>query len=121
MAHFAELDPAGVVLRVVVIDNDAIKDDAGNESEALGIAVCHQLFGTNTDWKQTSYNSSFRKNYAGAGYSYDSERDAFIAPQPFASWHLDESTCQWQPPKPMPSDGRAYTWNESLMRWVVIQ
>jgi len=121
MAHFAELDPAGVVLRVVVIDNDAIKDDAGNESEALGIAVCHQLFGINTDWKQTSYNSSFRKNYAGAGYSYDSERDAFIAPQPFASWHLDESTCQWQPPKPMPSDGRAYTWNESLLRWVVIQ
>ena len=120
MAHFAELDPAGVVLRVVVISNDEIID-GGIECEAKGIERCRELFGANTNWKQTSYNSSFRKNYAGAGYSYDSERDAFIAPQPFASWHLDESTCQWQPPKPMPSDGRAYTWNESLLRWVVIQ
>jgi len=121
MAHFAELDQAGIVLRVVTIDNNAIKDSAGRESEALGIIFCQQLFGANTIWKQTSYNGNFRKNYAGQNYHYSADHDAFIAPQPFASWHLDESTCQWQPPKPMPTDGRAYTWNESLLRWVVIQ
>lgn len=118
MAHFAELDKAGVVLRVVVIDNDAITDDAGNEYEALGVALCQQLFGVTTEWKQTSYNSSFRKNYAGQGYRYDANCDAFIPPQPFGSWTIDLVSCQWISPKPMPTDGKPYTWNESLLRWV---
>jgi len=121
MAHFAELNQENIVLRVVVIDNDAIKDAAGDEREILGVELCQQLFGQGTNWKQTSYNSNFRKNYAAQGYRYDAEFDAFIAPQPFASWQLDEDTCQWQAPRPIPFDGKPYTWNESLMRWVVVQ
>lgn len=117
MAHFAELDATGTVLRVVVISNDEIVDD-GIECETKGIERCKELFGVNTTWRQTSYNCNMRKNYASAGYLYDSERDAFIAPRPFASWYLDEDTCQWQPPKPIPSDGKPYTWNEGLLRWV---
>jgi hypothetical protein len=117
MAHFAELDPASIVLRVVVIDNDAIKDDAGIERETLGINLCHQLFGSGSTWKQTSYNANFRKNYAGVGYCYDATRDAFVPPQSYPSWHLNENTCQWVAPKAMPDDGRAYTWDEGLQRW----
>ena len=118
MAHFAELDAANTVLRVVVISNDEILNE-GLEDEAMGIQRCKELFGATTNWKQTSYNANIRKNYAGTGYLYDSDRDAFIAPQPFASWSLDETVCQWQPPKPFPTDGRVYTWNESLLRWTV--
>lgn len=121
MSHFAELNQQNIVLRVVVIDNDAIKDDAGIECETLGIDLCHQLFGDGGVWKQTSYNANFRKNYAGIGYRYDADLDAFIEPQPFNSWILDQESCRWVAPKPMPNDGRAYTWDESLMRWVVIR
>jgi hypothetical protein len=117
MAHFAQLDAANTVLRVVVIANDEISDPEGHECEAKGIERCHELFGADTTWKQTSYHASFRKNYAGIGYSYDPDLDAFIAPQPYPSWTLDPETCQWQAPKPMPTDGKAYNWNESLMRW----
>ena len=120
MAHFAQLDAAKTVLRVVVIANDEIIDDAGKESEAKGIERCHELFGDGTTWKQTSYHASFRKNYAGIGYSYDPGLDAFIAPQPYPSWTLDSESCQWQAPKPMPTDGKAYTWSESLLHWVAL-
>jgi len=113
MAHFAQLDQSNTVLRVVVIDNADI-----GESEAAGIALCQQLYGAETQWKQTSYNGNFRKNYAGVGYKYDAKLNAFIPPQPFKSWSLDTKTCQWIAPKAMPSDKRAYTWNESLRRWV---
>ncbi len=117
MAHFAELDATNTVLRVVVISNDEIFD--GNiECEAKGIKRCQELFGANTNWKQTSYNCNMRKNYAGVGYYYDAERDAFIAPKPFPSWHLNEDTCQWVAPKAMPADDRVYAWDESLLRWV---
>lgn len=113
MAHFAQLSQSNIVTRVVVIDNAKI----GN-SEIAGIALCQQLYGADTHWKQTSYNANFRKNYAGVGYHYDSKLDAFIAPKPFPSWHLDEATCRWVAPKAMPADGRVYAWDESLLRWV---
>ena len=119
MAHFAQLDTANTVRRVVVINNNDIIED-GVECEAKGIALCRQLFGDETLWRQTSYNSNFRKNYAGVGYKYDEELDAFIAPQPYPSWRLDEQTCQWQAPKQMPSDGKPYTWDEGLLRWVAL-
>ena len=119
MAHFAELNSAGVVLRVVVISNDELLDD-GVECESKGVARCQKLFGTDTIWKQTSYNANMRKNYAGIGYTYNAARDAFIAPQPYKSWVLDEATCQWQAPKQMPNDGRPYTWNEGLLRWIAL-
>lgn len=117
MAHFAELDASNVVLRVVVIDNADIMQD-NVENEAKGIALCRDLFGADTNWLQTSYNASFRKNYAGIGHRYDAELNAFIAPQPFSSWILDATTCQWKAPKPMPADDKSYAWSESLLRWV---
>jgi hypothetical protein len=70
------------------------------------------------DWKQTSYNGNIRKNYAGIGYTFDAGRDAFIAPQPFPSWILDEKSCQWESPVPMPTDGKRYQWDESAKAWV---
>ena len=99
MAHFTELDQNNIVLRVIVVSNDMLLDENENESEAVGIAFCQLLFGANTIWKQTSYNASFRKNYAGIGYTYDVERDAFIAPMPDGDGLiLDENTCQWRNP-----------------------
>ena len=117
MAHFAQLDANKIVERVIVVDNDNILDADGNESEAVGIAYCQALFGANTIWRQTSYNGNFRKNYAEAGYQYDADLDAFIAPQPFPSWSLNTETCQWEAPKPYPTDGYAYAWSEGLLRW----
>lgn len=95
MAHFAELDENNIVLRVIVINNEELIID-GNESEEKGIQFCVNLFGGN--WKQTSYNNSFRKNYAGIGYVYDPDRDAFIGPKINDSWILDEATCRWIEP-----------------------
>jgi hypothetical protein len=116
MAHFAEIDPAGVVIRVVVIHNDELLDDAGLESEAKGAAFCRALFGGT--WVQTSYNATRRKNFAGEGYAFDSQRDAFIPPKPFPSWVLDEDTCRWQAPVPYPSEGGLFAWNEATQDWV---
>lgn len=119
MAHFAELSASSTVLRVVVIDNKDIEQD-GIEDETKGIELCKTLFGANTEWRQTSYNSNFRKNYAGVGFSYDETLDAFIPPQPHPSWSLNAETCQWQAPKPKPNDGKSYTWDEALLRWVAL-
>jgi hypothetical protein len=117
MAHFAQLNTSSIVHEVIVVDNSNILDPDGKESEAVGIAYCQSLFGVETLWRQTSYHGSFRKNYAGIGYTYDASLDAFIAPQPYPSWTLDTQTCQWVAPVPMPTDGY-YTWSEDLRRWV---
>lgn len=99
MAHFAQLDQNSTVLQVIVVGNDMLLDEHGQESEAKGVAFCQSLFGGDTIWIQTSYNGSFRKNYAGIGYTYDSTHNAFIAPQPEGDgWILDEETCQWRNP-----------------------
>lgn len=96
MAHFAELSEDNVVLRVIVVNNDVLQDN-GQESEAKGIAFCRQLFGADTNWIQTSYNRSFRKNYAGVGHIYDLTRDAFIPEKPQGDgWTLDEELCVWR-------------------------
>lgn len=116
MAHFAEIDEAGIVLRVVVVSNAELLDN-GVESERRGVEFLQSLYGGGT-WKQTSYNGNRRKNYAGVGYTYDAARDAFVPPQPFSSWVLDESTCQWLPPVPMPQDGNQYQWDEAAQAWV---
>ena len=105
MAHFAEIDQNNVVLRVTVV-HDSL--------EANGAQWCHDTLGGT--WVQTSYNGRIRKNFAGIGYTYDPARDAFIPPQPYPSWTLDEATCQWVPPVPMPTDGM-YVWDESTLAW----
>ena len=98
MAHFAQLDENNVVTQVIVVGNDDIRDVNGNEVESIGVAFCQKLLGANTNWKQTSYNSNMRVRYAGIGYSYNAELDAFVAPQPFASWTLDSDTADWVSP-----------------------
>jgi len=121
MAHFAQIDEAGGVTQVIVVSNAEIKDLPFPESEPLGVAFCQSLFGSNSHWVQTSYNGSFRKNYAGLGYGYDAERDAFIPPQPYPSWVLIESSCQWEAPIPYPGDkDHFYSWDEDSISWKLI-
>lgn len=117
MAHFAQLDSNNVVTQVIVVHNNEVLDN-GVESEAKGIAFCQSLFGGT--WKQTSYNGSMRKNYAGIGFTYDAGRDAFIPPKPYDSWVLNESTCRWVPPVAMPDDGKLYEWDQTLNNWVEV-
>ena len=98
MAHFAQLDENNVVTQVIVVGNDDTKDVNGNEVESIGVAFCQKLLGADTNWKQTSYNSNMRVRYAGIGYSYNAELDAFVPPQPYTSWTLDSSTADWVSP-----------------------
>ena len=116
MAHFAELD-GNTVLRVIVVDNEDTADEEGNEIEAIGIAFAENLLGGT--WVQTSYNDNIRKQYAGIGWTYDPDADVFIVPQPFPSWSLDENH-DWQPPTPMPDDGKQYEWDEETTSWLEI-
>lgn len=118
MAHFVELNNNNIVIRGIVVHNNELLDDNGNESEQKGIDFCVNLFGGN--WKQTSYNGNIRKNYAGIGYTYDSVRDAFIPPKPYNSWILNEDTCRWEAPIPYPTDNKPYSWNEDTQSWVEI-
>lgn len=118
MAHFAEIGLNNKVLRVIVVHNNELLVD-GEESEAKGAEFCRGLLGGT--WVQTSYNGNFRKNYAGKGYTYDAERDAFIPPQPYASWVLNENTCRWDAPTPMPSDGQEYRWDEPTTSWIIVE
>jgi hypothetical protein len=119
MAHFAKLDENNVVLEVLVVHNNELLQD-GVESEAKGIQFLVDWSGGYPLWKQTSYNGNFRKNYAGVGYTYDSARDAFISPQPFSSWVLNEDTCLWDAPVPYPTDGKFYQWDEATTSWVAV-
>ena len=106
MSNFAELDENNVVIRVLVGDNNAPNEGLDWLQENLG--------GT---WVQTSYNANIRKNYAGIGFIYDEQRDAFIAPKPFDSWVLNEETCKWQAPIAYPTDGLIYKWDETNVAW----
>ena len=117
MAHFAKLDENNIVTDVIVVHNNELLDENGNENEQKGISFLIDWSGGHTNWKQTSYNNSFRKNYAGIGYYYDSDRDAFIAPKPFSSWILNEESCLWEPPLSYPDDGKVYAWNEEEVKW----
>jgi len=120
MAHFAKLNIDNIVETVNVVDNNDINNLSFPESEPVGIEFLTQWSGGYTNWKQTSYNNNFRKNYAGIGYTYDSTRDAFIPPKPFESWVLNEQTCLWGAPIGMPNDGKLYYWDEALLTWVEI-
>ena len=114
MAHFAEIGLNNKVLRVIVVANEDLLDENGVEQESKGAEFCRTLLGGT--WVQTSYNASFRKQYAGINYTYDLEADVFIAPQPYPSWSLDENY-DWQPPTPIPQDGIKYVWDEVNLVW----
>lgn len=121
MSHFAQIDGTNTVTQVIVIEQETLNTG---------------LWGDPATWIQTSYNTrggvhygqdgepdggvALRKNYAGIGFTYDAGRDAFIPPKPFPSWVLNESTCLWEAPVPMPTDGQRYTWNESTVSWDVV-
>jgi len=114
MAHFAKLEN-NIVTQVIVVANQDILNENGQESEQKGIDFCSNLLGGT--WIQTSYNGKIRKNYAGVGYTYDESRDAFIAPKPFNSWLLDEDKAQWKAPVAMPTDDKMYSWDEDTTSW----
>ena len=118
MAHFAKLDENNVVVDVLVVSNNEILVN-GVENEAKGIEFLTNLLG-HSNWKQTSYNTKFRKNYASIGSTYDAQRDAFIAPKTLASWVLNEDTCQWEYCIPCPTDGKQYYWNEVSLSWLEV-
>ena len=115
MAHFARIDENGVVQQVVVVDNKDTSDASGGEKEHIGAAHLEKILGGT--WKQTSYNGNIRKNYAGIGYTYQADIDAFVPPQPFASWTLN-ADAQWEPPVAMPTDGQMYAWDEATISWI---
>jgi hypothetical protein len=115
VAHFCLLDDNNIVLEVNVVNNE----DAPTED--IGIAFLIKWSrGTKLNWKQCSYNATIRKNFPGPGFTYDAVRDAFIAPQPFPSWILDEATCRWNAPVAMPDDGKMYQWDEATTAWVEV-
>ena len=103
MSHFAKIDSNNIVENVIVAEKDCINSG---------------VVGDEFLWVQTSYNGNFRKNYAGVGYTYDTARDAFIPPQPYNSWLLNEDTCQWDSPVPYPTDDLMYSWDEDTTSWV---
>jgi hypothetical protein len=123
MAYFAKLGTGNIIEQVISINNSVITDSNGIEQEQLGVDFINKLYNTRDVWKQTSYNRTFRKNYAGIGYQYDQTRDAFIAPKPFNSWLLNETTCRWEAPVAMPTtvleDNQYYSWNESIINWEI--
>jgi len=128
MAHFSKIGTGNIVEQVVVVSNDIAT------TEQAGVEFLQKLFNNRDVWKQTSYNTRggehlldgtpFRKNYGAVGFKYDQTRDAFIAPKPFPSWVLNETTCLWDPPVPMPTltqeqidNNNYYTWNEQNQTW----
>jgi hypothetical protein len=115
MAHFAKIS-SGLVTEVIVISDENCPDPAPN-NESTGQAFIASL-GLEGEWRQTSYNGNFRKQYAGPGYTYDPVADVFISPQPFPSWTLDASH-DWQAPTPMPAEGM-WSWDEPTLSWVEI-
>ena len=117
MAHFAKLDTNNIVMEVIVVANETLNNLPFPESEPIGVAFLTEWSGGYLNWKQTSYNGNFRKNYAGVNFEYNAILDAFIPPKPYPSWLLDTQTCQWKPPIPYPTDGKRYTWNETTQSW----
>jgi hypothetical protein len=130
MASFAKLNSENIVTTVVSVVNEVLKDSNGMEQETIGIQFLKNLYNEpNAIWKQTSYNTvggvhtlggiPFRKNHAGIGYQYDSQRDAFITIKPYNSWVLNEQTCNWEAPIAYPNDGQRYSWNEETQSWTL--
>jgi hypothetical protein len=129
MASFAKIGLNNKVIEVQSVVNEVLHDSNGIEQEVIGIDFLTKLHGW-AIWKQTSYNThggvhklggtALRKNHAGIGYTYDEDRDAFIPKKPYNSWILNETTCLWNAPIPMPTDGKKYNWNETNLTWDLI-
>ena len=121
MAHFALINDNNIVQIVIAVDNSVTTNlDTGVEDENLGIEFCKSLYGEDTKWLQTSYNNNFRVNYAGIGYIYNAQLDAFLPPKPYQSWILNTETYQWNSPIPYPIDDHTYEWNEEIVNWEMV-
>jgi len=120
MANFAQLNEESIVIQVIVVNNATIDNLPFPESEPVGIAFCQSLYGPDTIWAQTSYNASFRYNYAGIGFTFDVTAQAFIPPKPYPSWLLNTTIYQWEAPVPYPDDGKMYYWDEATLSWVLV-
>jgi len=128
MAHFAQLDENNIVTQVIVVSNEDIKDMNGIESEVIGIGFCKKVLGSNTNWKQTSYNGNFRVRYAGIGFSYNEELDAFVPPKPYDSWILNVDTVSWESPiglspeltEEQNASKSFYDWDEETGSWILV-
>ena len=127
MASFAKIGLNNKVIAVHSVHNDILKDANGVEQEVLGVEFLTNLHGWSI-WKQTSYNGNIRKNYAGIGYTYDEDRDAFIPKKPYNSWILNEETCLWEAPVARPeliqeqiNNKSYYNWNEINQNWDIIE
>ena len=124
MGYFAQLDDAGIVQQVISVHNSVLGEDTLSfpDTEGAGRAFIANTLGLAGEWRQTSFNASFRYNYAGIDYTFDASKGdhgAFIAPQPYPSWTLDDN-CKWQPPAPYPTDGGIYAWNEDAQEWQAV-
>jgi len=119
MAHFARLDENNKVISVEAVANEVITDADGNEQEHLGIDFLTNLYGGGW-YKQTSYNDSIKKKFAGINYTYDAKKDAFIQPKPYPSWVLNEDTYDFDPPIPYPNNGTPHAWDEDTTSWVEV-
>tara|TARA_R100000231_G_C5243636_1_gene140540 strand:- start:98 stop:490 length:393 start_codon:yes stop_codon:yes gene_type:complete len=123
MAHFAQLNSENKVIAILKVENSVITDENNKEQESLGVIFLKNLFGSDKIYKQTSYNNTFRKNYARIGDTYDETRNAFISDKPFISWILNEDTCRYESPVPHPDPngletGFVYNWDEENVTWV---
>jgi len=114
MAHFAKLGIGNIIETIEVVSNDIAT------TEQAGIDFLNNLYNSRDVWKQTSYNGNIRKNFANIGYTYDQTKDAFIAPKPYASWILNETTCLWEAPVALPDTENRYNWNETTTSWDLI-
>jgi len=130
MASFAKIGLNNKVIEVLSVHNNELLDSNGVEQETIGIDFLTKLTGWSI-WKQTSYNTHggihklggtpLRKNHAAIGYTYDEDKDAFIAPKPYSSWTLNDTTCLWEAPVAYPDDDNNYSWNETNQTWEVIE
>mgnify|MGYP006293772649 CR=1 FL=1 len=119
MAHFAEINEINIVTQVIVINNSDVDNLPFPDSESVGIAYIN-TFLPGLFWKQTSYNNNFRKRYAGIGYTYSEEYDAFIPPKPYDDWVFSVTDLEYVPPIPYPNDGGRYIWVQETHQWVPI-
>lgn len=119
MAYFAQLNSLNNVDQIISINNSVLREPEISfpQTELLGQMFISDVLKLPGVWKQTSFNKSFRKNFAGVGYSYDKDRDAFIPPKPYNSWILNEYSCNWDSPVPYPNDGNSYSWDEQNQTW----
>ena len=115
MAYFVKLGVGNIIEKSVVVSNDIAT------TEQAGIDFLNDLYGSRDVWKQTFIDGSQRKNFSGIGYTYNQNKDAFISPQPYPSWILNEDTCIWEAPQEYPDDDKKYLWNEQTTSWKEIE